>query len=132
MPGAVLALESRAEPLDIDPRLVFRRIHLVTGRCEQQVDARLLCQPRVTRLVAWIGSQVVLLVELSGIDEEGNDDEVVLGPCGAEERQVTLVERPHRGHEPEVPGRPGRGPHLRRGAQRLHVASASVAPARVS
>ena len=60
------------------------------------------------------------------------DEELVLGARGAEEREVPLVERAHRRYEADVPGFGELGAQLRDAPERLHVASASVAPASVS
>ena len=114
--------------LDVDPGAEAGGIHLVGARREQHVDAFLLRDLRVALLVARVRGEVGRVVELRRVHEERGDDDVVLRARGPEERAVAVVQRAHRRHEPDDAGELELGdrPHD------LHVASASVAPARVS
>src|SRR5205085_6529772 len=104
------------------------RIHLFGARCEEDVDAFAFGDLGVARLIARVRSEIGAGVELRRVDEERRDDDVVLGPRGAKEGAMAGMERTHgrdEAHlavEREVTDR----------AHDLHVASASVAPARVS
>ena len=111
----------------IDPGGEARRIELVGGRREHDVDSFGLSDLDVARLVARIRVEVRLLVELRRIDEERHHDRAVLLPGCSEERDVAVVEGSHRRHEARS------GHHLELGdrADDLH-ASCTVASASVS
>ena len=119
-----------AARLDVDPGTEARRIDLVCRGREEDVDACLLRECRVGRLVARIRREVRVIAELRGVHEERRDDEFVLRPRRLEERQVAVVQRTHRRDEPDLAAQLGVQPVDR--ADNLHVASASVPPARVS
>ena len=114
--------------LDVDPGTEAGGIDLGRARCEQDVDAFLLCDLGIARLVARIRGEVGCVAELGGVDEEGRDDELVLAARRAEERAMAVMQGAHRRHEPDRAGEL----ELRDRPHDLHVASATVAPARVS
>src|SRR6185312_16338850 len=97
--GPVLALEHRAEPLDVDPGLEARRVDLLRGRDEEYVDAGLLRELGVACLVSRVAREVLPLGELGRVDEQACDDELVFFARGPEEREVAFVERTHRRDE---------------------------------
>ncbi len=97
--GALLALESLAHASHDDARRKPRRIDLVGRRCEEQVDARLLRERGVARLVSWISGEVLGRAELQRVHERRHDDQIALGARGAQQRQMAVVERPHRWNE---------------------------------
>ena len=99
MVGPELALEAVSELAHVDPGGIALRVHLLGGRREQDVDARLLCEPRVALLVARISAEVLGRAELRRVDEEARDDDVVLLAGGGEQREMPGVERPHRRNE---------------------------------
>jgi pantoate--beta-alanine ligase len=78
---------------DLDLDLEIRVLPTVR---EEDVDAGFLRKLRVTVLVARVPLEVLAGCKLRGVDEQAHDDGVVLGPGGAEEREVTLVEGAHR------------------------------------
>jgi hypothetical protein len=102
--GPVLAFERAAELLHLDPGLESGRKQLVGGRREHDVDAFLLRDRQVARLVLRIGGEVVRAVELRCVDEEAHHDRVALVAGGAEERDMTGVEGAHRRDEPDRAG----------------------------
>ena len=102
MAGAKLAFECPSELLDLDPRLEPGRVELLGGGCKEDVDARCFRELGVVPLVAWVGDEVLVRIELGRIDEEAGDDDVVLGAGRAEEREVALVEGAHRGYEADA------------------------------
>ena len=106
--GTEHALEPLREPLDVDPGRIASGYSSSTDGREQHVDALALGDGRVARLVARVGGEIVGGVELRRVDEQADDDDVVLGPRGAEQRDVPGVERAHRRHEADEPARPGR------------------------
>ena len=53
----------------------------------------------VAGLVARVGLEVRGLVELGGVDEQRDDDDVAVGAGGADQAEVALVEGAHRWHE---------------------------------
>jgi hypothetical protein len=64
----------------------------------------------VAPLVTGVALKVGPLIELGGVDEERDDHHTALLARAADQRQVTLVQRPHRRHEPNrelVAARPG-------------------------
>ena len=58
----------------------------------------------VALLVARIASEIGVVAELRRVHEEAHDDGLVLGAGRAQERQMALVERAHRRHEPDRAG----------------------------
>ncbi len=58
----------------------------------------------VAILVARIAREVGVVAELRRVDEEAHDDRLVLRASRAQERQVAVVERAHRRHEPDRAG----------------------------
>ena len=56
--GPILALEDRAEPLDVDLRLVAVRVELLHARGEEDVDACSLGELGVVHLVPWVAGKV--------------------------------------------------------------------------
>src|SRR5437588_238198 len=82
------ALEAARELLDVDPGLVARRVELLDRGREEDVGAGLSGDARVPLLVPWVRSEVVAGVELGGVDEQAHDEEVVLVPRGAKQREV--------------------------------------------
>ncbi|MCZ7588060.1 MAG: hypothetical protein M5U27_04200 [Gaiella sp.] len=122
VPRAVLALEHCPEPGHVDPRLVPRRVHLVRGRREDDVDARVASDLEVSCLVARVAVQIGGLPELGGVDEEAHHDGVAPSTRGGEQRAVARVQRAHRGHEADRPCAPAgeRGADVRDGARDDH------------
>ena len=115
--------------VDVDPGAEAGGIHLVCRSA--RTGRRRLPPPRSPGRAARradIAARSACSVELRRVHEERGDEDVVLGACGAEERAVAVVERAHRGHEPDDAGELELGDR----PDDLHVASASVAPARVS
>ena len=126
--GPVLAFEQSRKLFDLYPGLVARGIELLRRGSEQQVDTFLLGHARIALLVAWVAPEILAGAELRRVDEEADDDDLVLCPGGAEERQVPLVERAHRGNEADLAAAAELGAHLLDRPDRLHrAASASVA-----
>ena len=99
MVGPELALEAPAELADVDPGREAFRVHLRSGRREEDVDARLLGELRVALLVSRVAVEVLVRAELRRIHEQARNDDVVLLACRGEQRQVTGVERAHRRNE---------------------------------
>ena len=97
--GSLEAVGQSAEHLDARREAVG--VKLGHRRREQQRAAGLGGQPRVLGLVARIAGQVGRLVELRGVDEQADDDQVALGGGPADQRQVALVQRAHGRHEPD-------------------------------
>ena len=134
--AAVLALERLGQAAHVDRRREARRIDLVERGREEQVGAGLGRQRGVALLVARVGGQVAGLVELRGVDEERDDDDVARRARVADEAQMALVQRAHRRHEADdallAPRRAqlgaqlGDGPHGPHAAATARVASAST------
>ena len=120
--GPVLALEQRAEPLDVDPGLEARRVDLLGRGDEEHVHARLFGELGIAILVARVALEVLALAELGRVDEQARDDGLVLAPRRLEQGEVPLVEGSHRGHEPDLPFEP----ELCRAAGNPHRAVASA------
>src|SRR5687768_10984372 len=53
-----------------------RRVHLVHGRKECDIDSRFLCQTDVPTFVPWVAVEVFSGPELEGIDEDTEDADV--------------------------------------------------------
>ena len=125
VPGPRFAL--RAGLLRLDPGREAVGIELGCVRREDDVDAVLLRDREVARLVARVRGEVGRVVELRRIDEERHHDALVLAARGGEQRAVAGVERAHRRHEAGA----RRGLELGDRADDLH-ASATVASASAS
>ncbi len=108
MARAVLAFEPARELLHLDPGLVAGRVHLGRGRREQNVAPAASAMRRVAGLVSRVREEVGVLVELSRVDEEADDDRVALGACRRDQRLVARVQRAHRRHEADDPASPER------------------------
>ena len=127
-----LALQHRSQLARLDPRVEARRIELVRGRREQEIDALGLGDPRVRGLVARVAGEVIGRVELRWVDEEADDDDVGLLPGRAHQGDVPGVEGAHRRHQADAlaarPRLAKRLAHLGDGAHDPHgrVASASA------
>jgi hypothetical protein len=52
-----------------------------------------------------VRGEILARSELFGVDEDRDDDAVAFGPCGSDEGQMTLVQRPHGRHQADsLPG----------------------------
>ena len=71
----------------------------VEYRVPLQRHARLLRERGVARLVSWISGEVLGRAELQRVHERRHDDQIALGARGAQQRQMAVVERPHRWNE---------------------------------
>ena len=120
--GAEASFEDRAELGDVDPGLEAGRVHLLRRGREDDVDARLLGELEVTRLVAGVAAEIHGRRELGGVHEEAHDGGVALGARGGEQREVAGVQRAHRGDEADGAGaaRRERGAHVRDRPGDLH------------
>jgi hypothetical protein len=96
------------------------RVHLLDGRGEDEVGARLLAQPDIPGLIAGIIRVVFAGAELRRVDEDGHDHGVGSFPRQPDQTEVALVQRAHRGHEAD---QAILGPQVFRG--RLHVENGS-------
>src|SRR5688572_25607563 len=70
----------------------------VNLRCfggEDVVDVVLRKQCSIGGKIAWVAIEVVFVVELGGVDEDGNNNDVGGLTCLADEREVSLVQRAH-------------------------------------
>ena len=88
-------------PSDLDGGREARRVDLLDPRSEQHVRAGAFGQLGVAQLVARVALEVGALVELRGVDEQRHDHHVALLACPADQREVALVQRAHRRHEPD-------------------------------
>ncbi len=120
--GAKASFEDRAELGDVDPGLEAGRVHLLRGGREDDVDARLLGELEVARLVSRVAAEINGSRELGRVHEEAHDDGVALGARGGEQREVAGMQRAHRGDEADgaVAARRERGAHLRDRPGDLH------------
>src|SRR5262249_20770393 len=127
MAGPMLAFEPPAELRDLDPGLKSAGVELLPRGDEEDVHTRFFSQPRVALLVARVGRDVLVRGKLGRIDEEACNDPVVVLPRRAEERQVPLVEGPHRRDQADLSS-VGLRAEVRDRADDLHawVASAST------
>src|SRR5689334_12064295 len=103
MAGAELAFEDSAELLGLYPGLEARRIQLLGGRDEEDVDAGFFREGGVAFLVARVRSEIFARPELGRVDEQAGDDDLVFLAGGTEEREMALVKGTHRRHETEGP-----------------------------
>lgn len=97
-----------------------RRVDLLHRRREHQIGSRLRGQLRVARLLARIALEVGAAIELRRVHEHRHHHHVAAFPREADEREVPLVQSPHRGHQPDRT--PCKAIPLERGAQRTHGA----------
>ena len=112
------------------------RFHLLHARDEDEVDADLLGDAEIPLLVARVGGEVLRVLELERVHEDRSDHEPPFLARATHQRDVAIVERPHRRNEPErkaplareVAGFPDAG----RGPGHLHRASTSSTRARSS
>ena len=117
------AAQDVGQACDLDRGGESVRVHLLEGRREQQVDPGRGGKLGVAALVARIALEVLARAELGRVHEQAHDHEPALVGGGAHQAQMALVQRAHRGDEPDrVPGAP-RGRH--RGAQRRDRADGS-------
>ena len=120
-----VGFETTSRPLDVDPCCVPWRIHVVDAGDEEQVDARCRGDALVARPIARVGGEIGWIAELAGVDEHAGHHDVALLSCRAEQGDVTVVKRAHRGYEPDY--RPSterfeRPPKVCGRAERLHGA----------
>src|SRR5262245_15128253 len=101
MARAEFAFEDSAEFPDLDPGLEARRIQLLGGRGEEDIDAGFFGEGGVALLFARICSEIFARPELGRVDEQAGDDDLVFLAGGAEEREMALVKGAHRRHETE-------------------------------
>ena len=95
------ALEAVGEAEDLDSGTEAVRVDLLDRRGEQDVGACLFGEAGIVGLAARIGLEVGTLVKLRGIDEQGDDDKVALFSRTSDQREVSIMQGAHRGHESE-------------------------------
>ena len=73
-------------------------VDLFCGRREDEVHV-IFNQLQVVVEGAGVLFQILLVVELGGVDENGADRGLVLATCPLDQRQMSVVQRPHRGYQ---------------------------------
>ena len=96
-----LPLEALGDPEYLDCRREAVGVDLLDPGREQHVGARLRSELGVALLIPRIAVEVAALVELRGVDEQRDDDHGAVLAGLLDQRQVTLVQRAHRRHEPD-------------------------------
>jgi hypothetical protein len=85
-----------------DPGLARGPDHLVALGCKDHVDTRVATALQILFTGARVAAHVRGAVELGRIDEDLNPDPVGALARDVDERQVTGVERTHRGHQRDL------------------------------
>jgi len=117
MTGPVSTFEDVADGADVDDRRRSRRIDLLDGGQEREVDAGCLEHRKVCGFVARVALEVLALSELGRIDEDARDHRRTLRARCSQQAFVAAMERAHRGYETDRSHQLGA-----RGAERLTVA----------
>ena len=112
--------------LDVDPGCEALRIELARLRREEEIDALALGKPRILFLGPWVSGEVLVQVELRRVDEQGQNDDLAVGPRCTKQGQMSVMQRAHRRDEPNPLGGIDRFANLADRAQRLHRAVASL------
>ena len=95
-------------------------IHLLHRRRIDDVDAVLPEQPQIALLVPRIPLEVLACAELRGVYEQAGDHDAAFPARPAHQREMTVVQRPHGGNQPDGALGSGRSESLfetRRGAR---------------
>ncbi len=79
-------------------------VHRVRGRGEHQIDAPFATARQVVFEISRVAIKILFRSELQRIDEDGHRDEVGADLGSLDEREVPVVERAHRWHEPDAAG----------------------------
>ena len=99
--GAFVEVRDRAR---IDFGVGVGTVHFVGRGGEYKADTRLFKHAEVTVEVSGVGGEVFVGAELSGVDEDGGGNGVVLGGGAFYEGHVAAVEVTHGGDEAEGAG----------------------------
>ena len=98
--GATRALQHTGERIHRDARRVAGRVHLLDARNEHEADACAFQHLKVACFVTGVLREVLVRAELRRVDEDRGVDALALGLRGVHQREVALVQVPHRGHQP--------------------------------
>src|SRR3984893_18882311 len=79
-----------------------RRIPLGDLGHKDDGDARRPKHRKISRLAARIGGEILVRRELLWVDKDRRDDPVALGPSRPDQRQMALVQRPHRRYKADA------------------------------
>ena len=102
MPGAKAATERLGRCADPDAGLVAARVHALGRRREHDVGAGRVELGDVGLEIARVSGEIFVGPELRGVDEDGGGDEAGAALGLAHQRQVSVVQRAHRRHEPDA------------------------------
>ncbi len=95
------ALEALGDAENLDRCREALRVDLLGRRREQEVGARRCGQLAVAGLVAGVAVEVAALVELRRVHEQRDDDEIAVRARALDQREMPVVQRAHRRHEPD-------------------------------
>ena len=78
---------------------IGHRIHLFHLGGEDIVGTTRFKQATIRLQITGVRLQIILVIELRGIDKDGNDRHVILFNTSLHQRGMTLVKSAHRGHQ---------------------------------
>ncbi len=99
MPGTRGAAQGFGDPLGIDKGRVAGRIHICDRGGEDDIGAGLFGHRRVAAQIARVGVVILAGAELGRVDENREHEQIAARAPGAQQRQVSFVEKAHGRHE---------------------------------